>query len=202
MIRAPHRIRAGAIAAYGAAALAFAYAAVSLYWTVGGTALLATVGGGVEDVARRGGLPAIALGLAATFLKVAGGMLGLALVRPWGRAMPRRWLFRGAGIVSVALICYGALQVTAGALVLSGALHPASTVDHAALRWHAAFWDLWFLVWGLLLAVATVASTSADPRQQKHKSRGQGSKPRKKGSRDEQSDHTNVDVPRRLHSRA
>lgn len=147
-------------------------------------------------------VPAIALGCAAALLKVAGGMLGLALVRPWGRAMPRRWLFRAAGIVSVALICYGAVQVTAGALVLSGALHPAGTVDHAALRWHAAFWDLWFLVWGLLLAVATVASTSADPRQQKHKSRGQGSKPRKKGSRDEQSDHTNVDVPRRLHSRA
>ncbi len=152
------RIRTGMIAAYGAAALAFAYAAVSLYWTAGGTALLATVGGAVEEVARRGGLPAIALGLAATVLKVAGGMLALALVRSWGRAIPRRWLLGTAAIASAALICYGGLQVAAGALVLSGLVHPSGAVDHAALRWHVTLWDAWFLLWGLLLAGATVAN--------------------------------------------
>jgi hypothetical protein len=25
-----------------------------------------------------------------------------------------------------------------------------------ALRWHVALWDLWFLVWGILPALATV----------------------------------------------
>jgi hypothetical protein len=45
--------------------------------------------------------------------------------------------------------------VAAGALVLSGVIHPAGRVDRTALRWHAGVWDLWFLVWGILLALAT-----------------------------------------------
>lgn len=151
------------IAAYGAAALAFAYAAVSLYWAAGGTALLATVGGTVEDVARRGGLPAVALGSAATVLKVVGGLLALALARPWGRTIPRRWLLTVAGLASAVLICYGALQLAVGALVLSGAVHPSGPVDRAALRWHVALWDPWFLAWGLLLAIAAVASWRTRP---------------------------------------
>lgn len=155
---AGRRTRAGTAAAYGAAVLAFAYAALSLYWAAGGTALLATVGGTIEELARRGGLPAVALGSAATVLKVAGGLLALALARRWDRTITRRWLLAAAGIASVTLICYGAMQVTAGALVLSGALQPAGVVDHAALRWHVALWDMWFLVWGLLLAGATTAS--------------------------------------------
>src|SRR5262249_62018320 len=84
--------RAGTPAAFAAAVLAFTYAAVSLYWTLGGRLLLDTVGGTVEQVARGGGGPAVLLGLTATVLKVAGGLLALALVRPWGRAIPRRWL--------------------------------------------------------------------------------------------------------------
>ena len=60
---------AGTMAAYAAALAAFAYAAVSLYWTTGGTLLLGTLGGTMEDIARDGGLPAVALGLTATVLK-------------------------------------------------------------------------------------------------------------------------------------
>jgi hypothetical protein len=45
--------------------------------------------------------------------------------------------------------------------VLSGAVHPAGPVDRAALRWHVALWDMWFLVWGLLLAIAVVAGWRA-----------------------------------------
>lgn len=154
---ATSRARTGMIAAYGAAVLAFAYAAVSLYWTAGGTALLATVGGAIEHLARRGGLSAIALGSAVIVLKVADGMLSLALIRPWGRAIPPALLRWTAAIASAALICYGGLQVAAGALVLSGLVHPSGAVDRTALRWHAGLWDSWFLLWGLLLAVATVA---------------------------------------------
>ena len=76
-------------AAYAAAATAFGYAAVSLYWAAGGTLLLGTLGGTLEDIARRGVLPAVALGLTATGLKAAGGILALALVRPWGRIVRR-----------------------------------------------------------------------------------------------------------------
>ncbi|HKA95187.1 MAG TPA: DUF3995 domain-containing protein [Streptosporangiaceae bacterium] len=148
--------RAGTPAAYAAAVLAFTYAAVSLYWTLGGRLLLDTVGGTVEQVARGGGGPAVLLGLTATVLKVAGGLLALALVRPWGRAIPRRWLLICSAGASAVLTGYGGLLVAAGALVLSGAVHTGSA-DRTALRWHVAVWDMWFLVWGLLLAVATVA---------------------------------------------
>jgi hypothetical protein len=41
-----------------------------------------------------------------------------------------------------------------GALVLAGVIDPAGPVDRTALRWHVLVWDLWFLVWGLLLGVA------------------------------------------------
>jgi hypothetical protein len=146
----------GAVAAYAAALVAFGYALVSLYWAVGGHALVSTVGGYVEQFARQGGAVPVLVALAAAVAKVAGGLLALALVRPCGRAVPRRWLLIGSAGASVLLVAYGGLKVLAGALVLSGAIHPAGSVDRTALRWHVGVWDLWFLVWGILLALAVV----------------------------------------------
>jgi hypothetical protein len=95
--------------------------------------------------------------LAAALAKVAGGLLALALVRPWGRVVRRRWLLIGSAGASVLLTVYGGLNVLIAALVLSGAIHPDGSVDRTALRWHAGVWDLWFLVWGILLALATLS---------------------------------------------
>ena len=150
------RRAAGAVAAYAAAVVAFAYALVSLYWAVGGHGLISTVGGYVEQFARRGGAVSVLVALAATAAKVAGGLLALALVRPWGRVVPRRWLLLSSAGASVLLVAYGGLYVLAGVLVLSGVIHPGGSVDRTALRWHAGVWDLWFLVWGILLALATI----------------------------------------------
>ena len=151
------RHTAGSVAAYAAAVVAFAYALVSLYWAVGGHRLVSTVGGYVAQFARQGGAVPVLLALAATAAKVVGGLLALALVRPWGRVIPRRLLLAGATAVSVLLVGYGGLSVLLGALVLSGVIHPAGGVDRTALRWHVGVWDLWFLVWGILLALATVS---------------------------------------------
>ncbi len=85
-------------------------------------------------------------------------LLALALARPWGRIIPRRGLRAVSAAASVLLIVYGALNVLAAALVLSGVLHPTGRVDRPALRWHAGVWDLWFLVWGILLTLATIGS--------------------------------------------
>jgi hypothetical protein len=73
-----------------------------------------------------------------------------------GRVVPRGWLLLSSAAASVLLVVYGGLNVLLGALVLSGVIHPAGSVDRAALRWHVGVWDLWFLVWGILLALATV----------------------------------------------
>ena len=110
-----------------------------------------------DNIGRHGGLPAVALGLASAGLKLAGGILALALVRPWGRAIPRAWLLPCAAGASAVLACYGAIQVTAGSLVLSRAVRPASPVDWTALGWHALVWDMWFLIWGILMATAATA---------------------------------------------
>jgi len=146
----------GAVTAYAAAIVAFAYALMSAYWALGGHALISTIGGYVEQFAHQGGALPVLAALAATLAKVAGGLLALALVRPWGRVVPRRWLLTGSTGASALLVVYGGVTVLFGALVLSGVIHPAGSVDRTALRWHVAVWDLWFLVWGILLALAAV----------------------------------------------
>src|SRR6202167_2071296 len=88
---------AGVTAAYAAAVVAFGYALVSLYWAAGGRALLSTVGGYVEHLTNQGGAVPVIVALAVVLAKVAGGLLALALVRPWGRGAPRRWLLGGCG---------------------------------------------------------------------------------------------------------
>jgi hypothetical protein len=146
----------GRAAAYAAAILAFAYALVSLYWAAGGHALISTVGGYVQRAVERGGAVALLAALAAVVAKVAGGLIALALVRPWEQAVRRRWLLIVSAGASALLVAYGGLSVLLGALVLSGAIHPAGGVDRTALRWHVGVWDLWFLAWGIFLALATI----------------------------------------------
>jgi hypothetical protein len=147
----------GTVTAYAAAVVAFAYALVSLYWAVGGHRLVSTVGGYVAQFARQGGAVPVLVALVAAAAKVAGGLLALALVRPWGRVIPRRWLLAGSAAASVLLVGYGGLNVLVGALVLAGVIHPSGGVDRTAMRWHVGVWDVWFLVWGILLALATVS---------------------------------------------
>jgi Protein of unknown function (DUF3995) len=154
---------AGVITAYAAAVVAFGYALVSLYWAAGGRALLSTVGGYVEHLTDRGGAAPVIVALAVVLAKVAGGMLALALVRPWGQAVPRRWLLTGSAAASLLLVAYGGINVLVGSMVLSGAIHPAGSVDRTALRWHVGLWDLWFLVWGILLALAVAGSRRRAP---------------------------------------
>jgi hypothetical protein len=146
----------GTVTAYASAIVALAYALMSLYWGLGGRALVSTIGGYVEQFARRGGALPVLVALAAALAKVAGALLALALVRPWGRVVPRGWLLIGSAGVSVLLVVYGGLNVLLGGLVLAGVIHPAGGVDRTALRWHVGVWDLWFLVWGILLALATI----------------------------------------------
>jgi hypothetical protein len=90
-----------AFTAYAAGFVAFAYALVSLYWAVVGHRLISTVGGYVEHFAHRGGALPVLAALAVAGAKLAGGLLALALVRPWGRGVPRRWLLLGS-----AAACY------------------------------------------------------------------------------------------------
>lgn len=152
----PGRAGRGRAAAYGAALLALGYAAVSLYWALGGMGLLSTVGGQFVRFAERGGPAVVALGVVVIAIKVAGGVLALALVQPWGRRIPQRLLLGTALAGGVVLTLYGGVLVLVGALVLTGVVRPSGPVDETALRWHLLAWDLWFLLWGLLLGAAAL----------------------------------------------
>lgn len=148
------------VSGYGAAVLAIASAAVSLYWTLGGTALLSTVGPEFLQVARNPSPAVVAAGMLLVIVKSVAGILPLALVHSWGR-LRLRLVSRVALLGGLGLTVYGGALVVLGALVLSGIYTPTGAVDTTALRWHVYVWDLWFLVWGVLLT--TVAHRSAPP---------------------------------------
>jgi hypothetical protein len=138
--------RPGAWSAYAACALALSHAAVSFYWAAGGTAGLSTIGGVLEDLGRSREPVLIAVVWFAGLLKVTTGLLALALVPPWGRAFSRRMLLAAAWGGAALLILYGGLFTLAGTLVVAGVIAAPATADWTAIRWHAFFWDPWFLL--------------------------------------------------------
>jgi Protein of unknown function (DUF3995) len=144
--------------ARAAAGLAFASAAVSCYWTAGGTFLLGTVGGAIDELAREHSLGAVALGAATVVLKVVTGILALALLRLPADAFRRRVLILANAVASAILCVWGGVNVVVGAMVLGGAVSPSGDIDRYALRWHVFVWDMWFLIWGVTLALAVAAA--------------------------------------------
>lgn len=140
-------------AAYVAFALALGYALISLYWGAGGTRGLGTLGGSVERLARSADAGAAVVISIVTVLKLVGAFLALALVRPWGQRLPQRWLLIAGGAAAAVLVLYGGVEVIGEALVETRSIRPAGHVDWRALRWHLGVWDLWFLIWGMALAV-------------------------------------------------
>jgi hypothetical protein len=138
-------------AGYAAAGVAFAFAAVSFYWGAGGMAGVSTLGGRFEQLARARDPMIVTMVWVTGFLKVAGGLLALALVQPWGRRLPLRWLRLTAWSGAVLLTVYGVLQVISVALVAFGAVTPSQPVNSTVMWWRLLLWEPWFLIWGVLL---------------------------------------------------
>ena len=139
-------------AAYAAGGWAFLFAAPSFYWAAGGTAGTGTLGPGIAAMASDPWFVAVvwATGVA----KVLGGFLALALVRPWGRRIPRWALLAGAWVWGALLVLHGADFVAQGALALGGFVDVPASVPPAAIRWSTFLWGPWFLLGGLLFCVA------------------------------------------------
>ncbi|MEV7085116.1 DUF3995 domain-containing protein [Streptomyces sp. NPDC093085] len=151
-------------AGYAGAVLAFVFGLVSFYWAAGGTLGLDTLGGTIQEMAgaREPGFLAVVWLTGA--LKVAGAVFSLALVRPWGRIVPRPLTLLAGWGGSALLTLYGALQVGSLALVATGAVTPDDPVEWKPLLWRLFCWDLSFLVWGVLLFLATRHYVKNTPR--------------------------------------
>ncbi|SFD62835.1 Protein of unknown function [Streptomyces aidingensis] len=143
---------------YVAFGLGVGHAAVSFYWGAGGDWLLDTVGGELERLARERGAGMVALVWGTGTLKLFAAVLGLAVVRRWGRGRWRRVVPALAWTASAVLVLYGGTLVVVQALVELGVIEAAPDVDWQALRWHLYLWDPWFLAWGLLLGAAVWGS--------------------------------------------
>jgi hypothetical protein len=77
--------------------------------------------------------------------------------RGWGR--PLWWSsWAEAGVLTL----YGLVFTAAGLVIEIGVVKASKTADHHALAWHAFLWDPWFLVWGLLVALALWSSRRRD----------------------------------------
>ena len=139
-------------AAYAAGGWAFLFAAPSFYWAAGGKAGTGTLGPGIAAMA--GETWFVALVWATGVAKVLAGLLALALVRPWGRRIPRWVLLAGAWAGGALLVLHGADFVAQGALALGGFVDVPASVPPAAIRWSTFLWGPWFLLGGLLFCIA------------------------------------------------
>jgi hypothetical protein len=128
-------------AAYAACAWAFLFASAHFYWALGGCA-------GFPIEACEAGLSNawfLAYDLLAGVLCVLGAVVALALVRPWGRAFPRRTLPVLARVGGAVLLLRGVVGLVQDVLIVAG---PGN-------GWHPTMlYDPWFLAGGVLFCAA------------------------------------------------
>jgi Protein of unknown function (DUF3995) len=88
----------------------------SFYWAAGGTAGAETIAADIEEL----GLANPWLLGVTGVLKVVGGLVALALVRPWGEAIPRRILLAAAWGAAALLLLYAAANFVDHGLMEAG----------------------------------------------------------------------------------
>jgi hypothetical protein len=143
-------------AGYAACAWAFVFAALSFYWAAGGTAGTATIGPAIAQPVLARDPTWVALMWGTVALKVLAGLLALTLVRPWGRLVPRWLLLTAAWGAGALMALYeGAASWVQHGLMAAGVLSTPEGLGATALHWHLVLWDPWWLVGGILFALAT-----------------------------------------------
>jgi hypothetical protein len=162
-VHADGQLRTGAVSTwpgYATAGCALAFAAVSFYWGRGGSYGLDLVGQEAVQLTERPSPAVVTLLCVTGLVKVAGGVLALALVQTWGRRLiPRRLLLATGWVSSAVLVLYGGGQLVVQLMALTGVLTVPADMDWRGFYGHLCLWDPWFLAWGVLLALATHAAT-------------------------------------------
>lgn len=130
-------------AAYAACAWALVFAVPSFYWAAGGRVETAAI---AADIQASGLSNPTVLALAGA-LKVLAGLIALALVGRWGRAVLLRGSVWAAGAV---FLVYALANFVDHGLMEAGVRSVPHALGERALRWHLLLWDPWWLLGGTL----------------------------------------------------
>lgn len=133
---------------YATAAWAFAFALLHLYWAFGGGFGL-PAGFSVQD-----NTALLVIDIIAVPLCVGGGLLGLALVRPWGARFPRGLLLGSAWGMSALCLVHSVPTVVAAAIVLlRGAQDELSLPERFSYFGYEPYWFIGGVASGLAALV-------------------------------------------------
>ncbi|MFD1147730.1 DUF3995 domain-containing protein [Saccharothrix hoggarensis] len=132
---------------YGTAVWAFAFAVLHVYWAFGGGFGLPE-GFSVPDHTLL-----LIIDIVAVPLCVAGGVLGLALIRPWGLRL-RRWMRLAAawGMCALCLVHSVPTVVQAAVVLARGEQDTLSTPEKFSLFGYEPYW----FVGGVLVGLAAL----------------------------------------------
>ncbi|ELZ07482.1 DUF3995 domain-containing protein [Natrialba aegyptia] len=151
------RTRVPIWAGYAACLWAAVFAAMSFYWALGGTLGLKTIG----TFAQSRDPTFVALLWVTGAMKIGGGLVALALVRPWGHRVPRPLLLGCAWAGGIGLALYGSGNLLQHALMVIGMYSvPDAIGSMTAVWWHLLFWDPWWIGGGVLFSIAAWGYTT------------------------------------------
>lgn len=148
---ASDRRRRAVWAAYVASAAALGYAVPHLWWGLG---IPWAYPGDFADMTNQSTPQALANWGIGIFVAIVGALFPLALVKPWGRILPRRLLLVPAWVASVVFVLWGLGYFYLRAMLAAGrvvsAPEYAAGDAHPAAEWGFLWYGL-FLVWGISL---------------------------------------------------
>lgn len=142
-------------AAYLAAGWSFLFALISVYWVTGGKVGIDTLAQSIQDDARNGDRGMLLLTWITGGLKMAGGVLMLALVRPWGERLPGRLRLVSGYAVGAALTLYGFAGFIEKLLMELDLIGVPASLGEDAVRWYLFLWEPFWLLGGLLYLLAS-----------------------------------------------
>jgi hypothetical protein len=141
--------------AYAVAGWMALFAGLHAYWAFGG-------GAGLPNGVRVPDRPVLlAIDVLAIPLCLAGAVIALALVRPWGRQLPRRPLIGALCAAAVLAFVHSAPTMTDDLLGALG-LFDLNLHTEAVRLVHFVFEPLW-MAGGLLCGLAVIAAQAAAP---------------------------------------
>jgi len=138
------------------------FAAISVHWLLGGTVGINTLANVIQEAAAENDRDFRIMTWVTVELKVLGGLLALATIRPWGRVIPRRVLLAGLVAAGVLLTLYGVAGFVEKALMLSGVIDIPASMGEGPARWYLVLWEPWWILGGVLFLLTANAMRRSD----------------------------------------